>query len=126
MKNRRIIRQAVAVLLIFIFWGNTSMIGADGLYETLAQTDGYSANILTRDMIPEVLPFQTVADAGHTRRLFEEETDLSSVVFRNSDNTNTLYVFNERIKYEDADGVVRDKSNGLKAGTDGSYSKLRQ
>lgn len=76
---------------------------------------------LAADSVPECLPYQVAVDAGHIQRIYAEEDALDSVVFKNSDNTNTLYIFNENIKYVGSDGRTYDKSNALALNTDGSY-----
>lgn len=48
----------------------------------------------------------------HVKRLKSAE-DIYSVVFANADGTNTLYRFNEPIKYFDNYGNLKDKINGI-------------
>ena len=55
----------------------------------------------------------------HVKRLYDSE-DMYSIVFKNSDQTETKYVFNEPIKYVDDNGNVKDKSTELSY-TDGAY-----
>jgi murein DD-endopeptidase MepM/ murein hydrolase activator NlpD len=63
--------------------------------------------------IPEVISLDTVRENDHIARLYELESDLHSVVFRNADDTNTMYMFGSPVQFIAEDGSVRDKSNHL-------------
>ncbi len=50
---------------------------------------------------------------GHVERLYDKETSLDTLTFRNDDGTVTTYFFTENVKYVASDGSVKDKSNKL-------------
>jgi hypothetical protein len=74
-----------------------------------------SGTSLRFEEIPEVIDLDVIrnSDSNHTARLFEQETDLNTVLFENDDNTNTMYYFMEPVKFIAQDGSVKDKSNRL-------------
>ena len=122
--KKRIVKQImVAILVLSIFVGLSDGVFNRTLALSQSSVDDLVNNtqILDADTIPEIISYQEAVDAGHIQRVHDEETDLSSVVFRNSDNTNTLYMFDENVKYIDSDGLIRDKNNVLQRNADGSY-----
>jgi len=68
---------------------------------------------LSPEDIPDLVSAEAIAEKGHVHRLWEQETDLSTVVFQNQDGTKTAYLFAQPVKYVDEDGIVRDKRNTL-------------
>ncbi len=64
-------------------------------------------------VLPEVISLETAKDAQHIKRLAEKEDGLDTLLFENSDGTETLYVFGENVKYINENGEVKDKSNTL-------------
>lgn len=70
--------------------------------------------------IPAALSLSQVQERGHTKRLHSKE-DLNTAVFQNQDGTETLYMFDENIKYRDKTGQSFDKSNKLTKESDGSF-----
>jgi len=107
-------------LLSFIFAALLLMTSAEPLFaaEIPQATQGPS---LSPSEVPEALSYEAAVAAGHVKRLYAEEESLNQVVFRNTDGTQTAYLFNETVKYVDAAGTVRDKSNALTRQIDGSY-----
>ena len=63
--------------------------------------------------IPEAINYDIISNSNHVSRLREQEDSLNTVVFQNDDNTNTMYVFSEPVKFVAEDGSVKDKSNEL-------------
>lgn len=59
--------------------------------------------------IPEMLDKNSAIFNKHTKRL-PKAKDLYSFVYQNEDETNTIYMFNEPIKYIDEKGEVKIKS----------------
>ena len=51
-------------------------------------------------------------DKHHVKRLNNEE-DLNSYVFLNSDGTKSVYIFGDDLKYVDSNGTVREKDISL-------------
>ncbi|MBP3388102.1 MAG: hypothetical protein J6L23_06140 [Clostridia bacterium] len=68
---------------------------------------------LDESEVPVLLDYEEMVEKGHIERLYSEEQEMNSAVFKNEDGTNTLYIFNEDIKYVDSEGVTKDKSNKL-------------
>ncbi len=58
--------------------------------------------------VPEAVGYELAYERGHVKRLYEEESDLNTVIFLNADGTETLYLFNYPVKYLDESGEVRD------------------
>ena len=56
--------------------------------------------------------------ARHTRRLPDLET-LNTYVFDNADGTRSVYIMDENVKYEDKNGIIREKDISLKSKTNG-------
>lgn len=81
-----------------------------------------SSDIVDAKSVPEILPYESVIMAGHVKRLYSEEDSLHSIVFQNSDNTQTLYLFNEEVKFINDNGDVVDKSNRLYSDMEGAYA----
>lgn len=72
----------------------------------------YHSGTLSEE-VPEVVEQLLVEEKGHIERLYDQETDLNTVVFGNSDGTETAYIFDEPVKYVDSNGEIKDKSNTL-------------
>ena len=68
---------------------------------------------LQAEDVPELIDFNEAKEKGHVQRLREKEPDNNTVIFLNDDNTETMYVFAEPIKYTDELGEVKDKSHNL-------------
>ena len=69
--------------------------------------------VLNEDDVPEVISFQSAQEKGHVLRLRDKEADDYTVVFLNDDNTETMYLFAEPVKYTDEYGNKKDKSTAL-------------
>lgn len=67
---------------------------------------------LTAENIPECLNLRFLQDSGHVSRLIYDE-NMNTAVFSNGDGTNTMYLFDEPIKYIDAAGKIKDKKAHL-------------
>ncbi|HBL83329.1 MAG: hypothetical protein A2Y17_05425 [Clostridiales bacterium GWF2_38_85] len=64
-------------------------------------------------IIPDAISLYCDNINTHTKRLTNEETDLNTIVFQNSDNTNSMYIFEQPVKYVDENGIIQDKSTEL-------------
>ena len=78
---------------------------------------------LNKADVPELLSFEQARESGHTLRLHSKE-DSNTVVFQNQDGTETMYLFDETIKYTDKDGKTFDKSNKLTEVSEGTFKNL--
>jgi hypothetical protein len=72
-----------------------------------------TAKVLPENERPEIISMEAIRENNNVHRLYEQETDLNSVVFQNRDGTKTMYYFEDAVKYKAADSTVRDKSNIL-------------
>lgn len=64
---------------------------------------------LTELDIPSVMSLEEAKAKGHVKRLREIEPDDFSVVFLNRDGTESLYYYDEPVKYKDLNGNILDK-----------------
>lgn len=72
--------------------------------------------------IPEVLDKKFVEEYSLTSRNKEEETDLNTVVFKNTAGNNVMFTYAYPVKYIGNDGKIYDKTNKIAALTnDGKY-----
>ncbi len=74
--------------------------------------------VLSEDDVPEVIDFAEAQEKGHVLRLRSKESDDNTVVFLNDDNTETMYLFAEPVKYTDEHGNIKDKSTALSLESD--------
>ena len=72
-----------------------------------------NAAIIPPKDIPEAIDDDIIADSNHVERLYALEDELNTVIFANDDDTNTIYIFDEDVKYIDQDGNIQDKSSEL-------------
>ena len=89
---------------------------ADGENGVVGATDSVlkaEKLVLNEDDVPEVISFQSAQEKGHILRLRDKEADEYTVVFLNDDNTETMYLFAEPVKYTDEYGNKKDKSTAL-------------
>lgn len=68
---------------------------------------------LTAADVPEFIALTDLTTRGTIRRLYEEEADLSTILFENNDGTRTLYMYGVPVKYVAPDGTTRDKSTAI-------------
>ena len=59
--------------------------------------------------------------ADFVGRVYNEESNLSTFVFENSDGSHTMKVYSHPVKYEDEDGKIKDIALDLIAEPDGSF-----
>ena len=133
-KRNQFTRMALALLLILSMLGNTLILPTVA-QETVAPVDDTTSSetpsadeattattatptlpepiLLTAADIPEFISAAALTERGAVERMRSEETNMSSVIFRNSDGTRTMYMYGLPVKYTAADGTVRDKSTNL-------------
>ncbi len=73
----------------------------------------YVSGVLSIGDVPECLDYKAISNNKHTVRLYDKETALDTVLFANKDGSETIYIFNEDVKYIDENGKTADKSNKL-------------
>lgn len=72
-----------------------------------------NAAVLTAADVPEFIAMSDLTTRGTIRRVYEEEADLSTILFENNDGTRTLYMYGVPVKYVAPDGTTRDKSTAI-------------
>ena len=55
--------------------------------------------VLSENDIPECLALEVSENSKFAARLYEKETALDTVLFANKDGSETVYIFNEDVKY---------------------------
>jgi hypothetical protein len=117
--KHKALKKILAMFLTFALVISTITAGAENRsFETadvpLAIADDFIVETSMRmSEIPEIVGIDMVRSNNHVERLTHLETDLNTVVFRNADGTNTMYLFNEAVQFVDENGATRDKSNRL-------------
>ena len=71
---------------------------------------------------PDIITAAEIAQNGYIGRVKSHEKNLYTLVFRNSDGTNTKKIYSHPVKYVDDTGVVRDISLEIGQNKDGSFS----
>ncbi len=122
MKKSRFLVATLSVLLIFSF--SASNVFCIESKESINDTTITFTDTLDINTVPEVIPYDVARASGHILRDYSQEDLLNSVVFKNADDTNTMYLFDEDVKYIDDDGSIKDKSNTLIRNVDGSYRNV--
>ena len=77
---------------------------------------------LDSNALPQFLSYSEAVSKGHVNRLYEQENDLSTIIYQNKDGGKTAYMFAKNIKYVDADGNIKDKSTKIGATQAKGYS----
>ena len=125
MNSKRFLRKTfLSILLVTaILLGSFSSVltvyaveaSGEALAELGAADTGLTVEklVLSEDDVPEVIDFAEAQEKGHVLRLRSKESDDNTVVFLNDDNTETMYLFAEPVKYTDEHGNIKDKSTAL-------------
>ncbi|MBP3305770.1 MAG: hypothetical protein J6L24_07360 [Oscillospiraceae bacterium] len=72
---------------------------------------GESETELPQSEIPAIVNIETARSREHISRVYsQEQDDLNKLVFQNADGTQTVYLYDFPVKYEDAGGEIRDIS----------------
>lgn len=72
-----------------------------------------TSSVISENDIPECLAPEALENSKFAARLYEKETSLDTVLFANKDGSETVYIFNEDVKYVNESGKIADKSNKL-------------
>ncbi|MCD8314280.1 MAG: peptidoglycan DD-metalloendopeptidase family protein, partial [Firmicutes bacterium] len=64
----------------------------------------------TENDLHALVQYDEAVENGHISRMNDEE-ELNTLVFKNKDDTRTMYYYSENIKYVDGNGVIQDKTN---------------
>ncbi|MDL2287425.1 RICIN domain-containing protein [Eubacteriales bacterium OttesenSCG-928-G02] len=114
---KRTLSLTLAFLLIFTF-SIISMAADSAVKDTDLSDKAADRKTLLRESIPQALSYIDIENTKHIERLYEQETDLSTVKFLNDDGTVAVYYFNEPVKYIDESGKTKDKNISLADKTD--------
>jgi hypothetical protein len=93
----------------------TAVLFAIMLFAMLPTTVSSNENIfvaLSEMDIPEAVDADVFSQNKHISRLYDQET-LDTIIFNNDDDTRTIYVFGEPVKFVAEDGTIKDKSSKL-------------
>ena len=112
--RKKLMAMLLVCALIFVPFAQSSIAMGD-------ERQAVPTSLAEKDR-PEIVSAEQVKEAGHVQRLYEEETDLYSVIFENSDATRTMYLYQDPVKYVDASGNIKDKSNTLNAPSEKALS----
>ncbi len=63
--------------------------------------------------MPEFLDGSYIKEYNLTERNKEEETDLNTIVFKNTSGNNVMFTYNFPVKYIEDNGKVHDKTNKI-------------
>lgn len=72
--------------------------------------------------LPAIVDVNEAAEHKYIGRVYEEENDLNTFVFKNEDGTNTMRIYSHPVKYTDENGEIQDISLDIKKNIDGSFS----
>ena len=113
MKLKKFISGVTAMVVTSLSCGiqsaNCKPIETDALNEQFVQ----ERIVMRESEIPEAIDYEVATEKGHCERLYDEEPNLNTMVFKNVDNSNSFYYFNYPVKYYDDNGVVHDKTSLL-------------
>lgn len=99
--------KVMSVILASVFVFSSVSITSVGAQEESNNTN-HAYNVA------EELVDENLMKSNHNlTRLYSKETSLDTIIYSNSDGTETVYMFDEPVKYTDAAGNVVDKSNIL-------------
>lgn len=70
-------------------------------------------NVYDHNVAEELVDKNLMKSNHNITRLYSKETSLDTIIYGNSDGTETAYMFDEPVKYIDEAGNVVDKSNRL-------------
>ena len=107
------IKRVVTTILAASFAVCTPLINVYASAESVDTSSETIVGVLSENDIPECLALEVSENSKFAARLYEKETALDTVLFANKDGSETVYIFNEEVKYIDESGIVVDKSNKL-------------
>lgn len=107
------IKRVVTTILAATFAVCAPLINVYASAESVDTSSETILGVLSENDIPECLALEVSENSKFAARLYEKETALDTVLFANKDGSETVYIFNEDVKYMDESGIVADKSNKL-------------
>lgn len=73
-------------------------------------------------ILPDIVDAEEATEYGYVGRVYADENDLNTFVFKNSNGTNTMRIYSHPVKYTDENNKVKDISLDIKENADGSFS----
>ena len=67
--------------------------------------------VMLENEVPEAIDYKIAKEKGHCERLYLEEPNLNTMIFKNTDNSNSFYYFNYPVKYYDEQGIEFSNEN---------------
>ena len=119
--NRKITKKS-ALFLVFLLIFDLGFFTANKNINAKSDQEVFEDTILSNSELAEALTEYEIDANNHIERLYDEESDFNTIIYLNSDGSETAYIFDEEIKYIDDKGIVQDKSN--KISTDISETKF--
>ncbi len=107
------IKRGISSILAATFAVCAPLINVYASAESADTSSETILGVLSENDIPECLALEVSENSKFAARLYEKETALDTVLFANKDGSETVYIFNEDVKYIDESGIVADKSNKL-------------
>ena len=113
MNWKKILSIVVVVTLIQPIFSKMGVLNA--LAENIVEDSGVTMeNQLDLKDVPTFVTSEHIEEYGHTMRLYEKETELNTVVFQNSNGTQTVYYMGYPLRYIDENGELKDIDLTLK------------
>lgn len=120
MKKQHLSRLSAILLFLSLILG---IMPQNAFLAKAATVDQTEQLVLRAEDVPEYFTLADMQNAGHVKRADRNDVaHLNEIEFQNADGTNTVYAFNENVRYVTASGDYKDKSNRLERSSDGSYS----
>lgn len=113
-KNRKITLFLSAIMAVNLMVASPVPVTAEARDTPKSVVEkSISDGLMVEEIIPEAIDISEAKEKSHITRLHEKEDSLETIVFANADGSETTYIFDEPVKYLDADGEISDKSNKL-------------
>lgn len=108
MKIFKKIFSLTVALVIIVNICNLQLFYCYSVDSAISQLDKV-AKIISEDELPVSIDYDMALKKGHIERLKDIEPDLNSVIYKNTDGSNSLYYFKYPVKYYDSEGKICDK-----------------
>ncbi|MCD8056545.1 MAG: hypothetical protein LUE25_07575 [Clostridiales bacterium] len=110
-------KRSLSLILVF-----STLISLFSL--SLSSTEVYDAeegSISEVFSLPDIVEIDEAVEHGYVGRIKEDENNLYTFVFQNSDGTNTMRIYSHPVKYVDSDGEIKDISLEIEKSEGGEY-----
>lgn len=136
-RTHRLAAVIIALCLLITYAGDRAVMAADGQEENVRQEkptgqenqepytfgEATVSEELNPDTVPQIVGEKTARERHHVERLYEKEENMNMVVFKNADETETMYLYDYPVKYEDEQGNVKDITLEVGRAKDGYVSQ---